>query len=178
MSGVSGRLLWLVPLAVFVGLMVLMAGNLGKSNEAVIRSHMVGKPVPAFALGGAAGAPGLALADLQTGQPVLVNLFASWCLPCAVEAPQLQALRAKGAMIHGIAVRDTSEDLAGFLQKHGNPFTRIGNDEGGRMLLAFGASGVPETYVIDGKGVIRYQHLGEIRAEHVPLLLAELEKAR
>ena len=174
----ASRALLLVPLLLFGGLVLLMAGNLGKPVDAVIRSHMVGKPVPAFALEGAGGAEGLSSADLAAGRPVLVNLFASWCLPCAVEAPQLQALRAKGAMIHGIAVRDTPEDLAGFLQKHGNPFTRIGNDEGGRMLLAFGASGVPETYVIDGKGVIRYQHLGEIRAEHLPLLLAELEKAR
>jgi cytochrome c biogenesis protein CcmG/thiol:disulfide interchange protein DsbE len=172
------RLLLLLPLVLFAGLVILMAGNLGKPQEAVIRSHMVGKPVPDFALEAVGGARGLANSDLATGKPVLVNVFASWCLPCAVEAPQLQALKDKGAVIHGIAIRDTPEKVEAFLGRHGNPFDRIGNDPSGRMLIAFGASGVPETYVIDGQGVIRHQHLGEIRPEHVPGLLAELEKAK
>ncbi len=172
------RALWLLPLALFAGLVVLMAGNLGKPQQAVVRSHLVGKPVPALALEGVAGAQGLTNADLASGKPVLLNLFASWCLPCAVEAPQLEALRAKGVTIHAIAVRDQPADVEGFLAKHGNPFGRIGQDPGGRMMIAFGASGVPETFVVDGKGIIRFQHLGEIRAEHVPMLMAELEKAR
>ena len=153
------RALWLLPLLLFTGLVVLMAQNLGKPQQAVIRSHLVGKPAPEMALEGVAGAAGLSNADLRSGKPVLVNLFASWCLPCAVEAPQLKA------------------DVEGFLAKHGNPFTRIGQDKGGRMMIGFGASGVPETYVIDGRGLIRYQHLGEIRPEHVAMLIAELEKA-
>lgn len=172
------RALVLLPLALFAGLVVLMAGNLGKPQQAVVKSRMVGKPVAAFDLPGVAGAPGLSSADLATGKPVLVNLFASWCLPCAVEAPQLQQLAAQGATIHAIATRDTPANLEGFLARYGNPFQRIGLDSGGRMMLAFGASGVPETYVVDGKGIIRFQHLGEVRPEHVPLLMAELEKAR
>lgn len=174
----TSRALLALPLLLFGALVLLMAGNLGKPTEAVIRSHMVGKPVPEFALEGAGGAQGLASADLAGGQPVLVNLFASWCLPCAVEAPQLQALKDGGATIHGIAIRDTPEKVAAFLARHGNPYARIGDDRAGRMLIGFGASGVPETYVIDGRGVIRHQHLGEIRPEHVRELLAELEKAR
>jgi cytochrome c biogenesis protein CcmG/thiol:disulfide interchange protein DsbE len=161
-----------------VGLIVLMAGHLGKPQQAVVKSRMVGKPVGAFDLPGVAGAAGLSSADLATGKPVLVNLFASWCLPCAVEAPQLKQLAASGATIHAIAIRDTPGNLEGFLAKYGNPFQRIGLDAGGRMMLAFGASGVPETYVVDGRGVIRFQHLGEVRPEHVPMLMAELEKAR
>lgn len=172
------RLLWLLPLALFAGLIALMAGNLGRPQQAIVKSHMIGKPVPDFALAGPGGGPGLSAADLKGEGPVLVNLFASWCLPCAVEAPQLEALRAGGATIHGIAIRDTPEKTAAFLARHGNPFTRIGDDPGGRLMLAFGASGVPETYVIDGRGIIRHQHLGEIRPEHVPELLAELRKAR
>jgi cytochrome c biogenesis protein CcmG/thiol:disulfide interchange protein DsbE len=174
----GSRLIWLLPLLLFAGLVALMAGNLGKPQQAVIKSHMVGKPVPAFRLEGVAGAPGLSIDDLKGGGPVLVNIFASWCLPCAVEAPQLQALKNGGATLHGIATRDRPEDVASFLGRHGNPFGRIGADPGGRMMLAFGASGVPETFVVDGKGVIRFQHLGEIRPEHVPMLLAELEKAK
>lgn len=175
---IGSRALWLLPLFLFLGLVALMAGNLGKPQQAVIRSHLVGKPAPAFQLDGLAGAPGLSSADLAKDGPVLLNLFASWCLPCAVEAPQLEALRARGATIHGIAVRDQPADVSGFLAKHGNPFARIGLDQGGRMMIAFGASGVPETFVVDRKGIIRFQHLGEIRPEHVPMLLAELEKAR
>jgi cytochrome c biogenesis protein CcmG/thiol:disulfide interchange protein DsbE len=139
---------------------------------------MIGKPLAPFALDPFAGAQPLTPADLAAGGPVLVNIFASWCLPCAVEAPQLQALKDRGATIHGIATRDSPEDVARFLAQHGNPFARIGLDPGGRMLIAFGASGVPETYVIDGRGVIRHQHLGEIRPEHVEGLLEALEKAR
>jgi cytochrome c biogenesis protein CcmG/thiol:disulfide interchange protein DsbE len=172
------RALWLLPLLLFVGLVALMASHLGAPQQAVIRSQMIGKPMQAFALDGVAGAPGLSAADLAGGGPVLVNIFASWCLPCAVEAPQLKALQAQGATIHGIATRDQPADVARFLERHGNPFTRIGLDPAGRMLIAFGASGVPETYVVDGRGIIRHQHLGEIRPEHVEGLLAELEKAR
>lgn len=172
------RLVWVLPLILFAGLLALFAANLGRSQTAVITSKMVGKPVPAFALEGTGNRPGVAAADLKAGRPVLVNLFASWCLPCAVEAPQLEALRAKGATIHGIAVRDDPKDTAAFLARHGNPFARIGNDAGGLAMLGFGASGVPETYVVDGAGIIRHQHLGEIRPEHVPDLLARLAAAQ
>ncbi len=172
------RLLWVLPLILFAGLIALFAGNLGRPPQAVVVSRMIGKPVPDFALAGTGGRPGLSSADLRTGQPQLVNIFASWCLPCAVEAPQLEAMARRGAAIHGIAVRDQPADVAAFLARHGNPFQRIGADGGGLAMLGFGASGVPETYVIDGNGIIRHQHLGEIRAEHVPDLLARLEAAR
>ncbi len=172
------RLLWLLPLALFAGLLVLMAGRLGTPQQAIIKSHIIGKAAPDLALEGAAGLQGLRSADLASGRPLLLNLFASWCLPCAVEAPQLQALKENGAPIVGIAVRDTPTNVDAFLAKHGNPFDRIGLDSNGRAMLGFGASGVPETYVINGRGIVTYQHIGEIREEHVAVLLRELEKAR
>ncbi|MGL6044295.1 MAG: DsbE family thiol:disulfide interchange protein [Sandaracinobacteroides sp.] len=178
MPSTRSRALLLLPLLLFAGLVVLMAGNLGKPQQAVIRSQMIGKPVPAFALEGVAGSRGFGSADLAAGRPVLVNIFASWCLPCAVEAPQLQALQARGVPLLGIAVRDEPADVAAFLGRHGNPFERIGQDPGGRLLVAFGASGVPETYVVDGRGIIRHQHIGEIRPEHVSELLAALERTK
>ncbi len=174
----GSRLVWLAPLLLFAGVIILMAKNIGNSPEAIVRSHMVGKPVPEFAFAGSAGLPGLQTADLRSGQPVLVNLFASWCVPCAIEAPQLEELRRKGAPLVGLAIRDSNENITAFVGKHGNPFSRIGLDTNGVSMLALGASGVPETYVVDGRGVIRFQHIGEIRPEHVPVLLRELEKAR
>jgi cytochrome c biogenesis protein CcmG/thiol:disulfide interchange protein DsbE len=176
-TGPRRPLLLLLPLALFAAILALFASRLGETPEAVVTSKMVGKPVPAFALEGVAGAPGLASADLAAGAPVLLNIFASWCLPCAVEAPQLDRLRAEGATIHAIAVRDQPADIAAFLGRHGNPFTRIGNDSGGTAMLGFGASGVPETYVVDGRGIIRHQHLGEVRPEHVSQLLQKLREA-
>lgn len=172
------RLIWLLPLFAFAGLLYIMAGSLGRSPEVVVRSQMIGKPVPEFQLAGYGDRPGLATDDLRRGQPVLVNLFASWCLPCVVEAPQLAELKARGAVLEGIAVRDEQADMQRFLDRNGDPYGRIGDDVDNQMLIAFGASGVPETYVVDGQGIIRYQHIGEIRPEDVPVLMQQLEQAR
>ncbi|WP_448582185.1 DsbE family thiol:disulfide interchange protein [Thermaurantiacus sp.] len=166
-----------LPLLALLALGVFLAVNLGRPQQATIRSAMVGKPVPLFALPGLGDRPGLATADLAGGQrPVLVNFFASWCLPCRVEAPQLKALAEAGLPIHGIALRDTPADIAAFLARHGDPFVRIGRDEQGQAAIAFGSSGVPETFLVDRKGIIRLQHQGEIRPEHVAEILAEAKK--
>ncbi len=172
------RALLLLPLALLLGLAALLVANSGKRQTDAAKSRMVGKPVPEFSLGGLDEAHGLAHADLATGEPVLVNVFASWCLPCQVEAPHLNALAQAGATVNGIAVRDAPEETRAFLARHGNPYRRIGIDRGGQMMLALGSSGVPETFVIDGKGVVRYQHRGDVRAADVQTLLAELERAR
>jgi cytochrome c biogenesis protein CcmG/thiol:disulfide interchange protein DsbE len=81
-------------------------------------------------------------------------------------------------VIHAIAVRDAPADIRAFLDRHGDPFRRIALDPKGDMRRAFGASGLPETYLIDGEGVIRYRHIGDIRPEHVPDLLARIDAAR
>lgn len=169
--------LWL-PLALFVGFCGLVALQLFQPASRTIESAMIGKPMPDFDLRAASpDRPGLATADLRDGTPHLVNVFASWCIPCAVEAPSLAALERAGANIVGVAVRDRPEDLAAFLAQHGNPFSRIGADDLSQVQLAIGSSGMPETFVVDGQGIIRYQHVGEIRPEHVDLLLAKLEEA-
>ncbi|MEN9926634.1 MAG: hypothetical protein RL268_2760, partial [Pseudomonadota bacterium] len=142
------------------------------------RSALIGKPLPEFALPAALpGQPGLARKDMADGKVRVLNIFASWCVPCAVEAPQLAELRAKGVDVVGVAIRDRPEDLAAFLARHGNPFSRIGADNLSAIQFALGSSGVPESFVIDGKGVIRYQHIGEIRPEQVPLILEKVREA-
>ncbi len=169
--------LWL-PLGVFAAFVVLVMVGLLRPADREIASGMVGKPLPQFALPAAvADRPGLAHADFAKGKPRLLNVFASWCIPCAVEAPQLAQLKAAGAEIDGIAIRDRSEDIAKFLERNGNPFARIGKDDVSQVQLAIGSSGVPETFVVDGKGVIRYQHIGDITPGDVPMLMQKLAEA-
>ncbi len=169
--------IWL-PLVLFVGFVALVTIGLYRPADRAVGSTLVGKPMPAFALPAALpDRPGLRSADIASGKPHLVNIFASWCIPCRVEAPQLGALARAGVAIEGISVRDSSEALNGFLKENGDPYQRIGADDDGKVQLALGSSGVPETYVIDGKGVIRYQHIGEIRPEHVPMILEKLREA-
>jgi len=169
--------IWL-PVGLFLGFVVLVMFGLFRPADNTVASALVGKPMPQFVLPPAIpGRPGLDSRLFANGKPHLVNIFASWCVPCRVEAPQLGALARAGVPIEGISVRDSTEALEAFLHENGDPFQRIGADDDGQVQLALGSSGVPETYVIDGKGVIRYQHIGEIRPEHVPLILEKLKEA-
>ena len=170
--------LWL-PLALFAFIAGLAIYGLAVPHDTMVRSAMVGRKLPAFALPPATeGATGLASNDMADGKPRLLNIFASWCIPCKAEAPQLEALRIAGAEIDAIAIRDKPEDVAAFLAKFGNPYRRIGADQELKVQLALGSSGVPETYVVGGDGTILYQHIGDIREEHVPMLLAKLQEAQ
>ena len=173
------RLIIWVPLAVFLVFVVTVAVSLYAPSDRIIRSRMIGQPVPSFALEAALpDRPGLASADLAAGEPRLVNVFASWCIPCIAEAPQLLALAGRDIPIDAIAIRDRPEDIARFLGKWGDPYQRIGADTDSRVQIAFGSAGVPETFVVDGRGVIRYQHIGEIRAEDIADIVRAYEAAR
>lgn len=173
----SSFLLWL-PVLVFAGFVAIVAYNLRNPAEREVRSALIGKPLPEFSLQAAQpGQPGVKRADLADGKVRLLNIFASWCVPCAIEAPQLAQLRRQGVEVVGVAIRDRPEDLSAFLARNGNPFTRIGADNLSTIQFALGSSGVPESFVVDGKGVIRYQHIGEIRPEQVPLILKKVREA-
>lgn len=176
----SAKRLWLwVPLAGFVLLFGIFAYSLMNPAERTISSKLVGKPLPQFSLPpGHEGQAGLSTSDFRTGEPRLLNIFASWCIPCIAEAPVLERMRAMGVPIEGVAIRDRPQDIARFLERNGNPYQRIGSDADGRVQISLGSSGVPETFVIDGQGVIRHQHIGDVRAENIPELLEQLEKAR
>ena len=148
-------------------------------KDPFVHSKMVGQNLPEFDMPAATeGVVGLKAKDFADGKPRLLNIFASWCIPCRVEAPQLEALAGSGVEIYGIALRDRPQDVRAFLTEYGNPFARIGADHDMRIQLALGSSGVPETYVIGGDGKILYQHIGDIRAEDVPMLLSQIRDAR
>ena len=171
-------ILWL-PLGLFLAFLLTVALGLYQPSERVIRSKMVGKPVPEFALQPAVpDHPPLSAADLRRGRPRLLNVFASWCAPCKVESPQLLALKRAGVPIDAVAIRDRPEDVARFLAEWGDPFERIGADPQTRVQFALGSSGVPETFVVDGRGIIRHQHIGDIRAEDLDDILAAYEAAK
>ena len=171
-------LLWM-PLAVFGLLFAVVASGLIKPADRTVRSAMIGKPLPDFTLPPIApGKPGLSAATFRQGQSRLLNIFASWCIPCAAESPQLLRLKAMGVPIDAIAIRDTVPALKAFLRRNGDPYDRIGDDRQSAVQLALGSSGVPESFVIDGKGRIAYQHVGDIRAEDVPAIAAAIRDAR
>jgi cytochrome c biogenesis protein CcmG/thiol:disulfide interchange protein DsbE len=175
---VRRALLW-VPLAGFALLFAVVASGLFRPADRTVRSAMIGQPLPAFALAPiVAGKPGLSSATMRTGTPRLLNVFASWCVPCAAEAPQLLRLRAAGVPVDGLAIRDTGAALTGFLRRNGDPYARIGDDRTSAVQLALGSSGVPETFLIDGQGIVRAQYVGDIRPEQVDEIVAAAKALR
>ncbi len=173
------RLLLWVPILFFVGLGLVLASGLFKPADRTVRSAMVGQPLPAFALAPIVpGQPGIASSDFGKGQPRLLNVFASWCAPCIAEAPVLLRLKAAGVKIDGVANRDTAPAVQAFLARNGNPFDRIAGDPQSTIQFALGSSGVPESFVIDAKGRVALQHVGDIKDSDVPAILAAIEQAR
>ena len=167
------------PLALLVLVVAGLVWRLATPVDTKVPSQLEGKPVPAFDLPAALPAkPALKSADLATGKPRLVNIFASWCVPCITEVKVLQQLKARGVEIDGIAIRDRPEDVATFLARNGDPYQRIGSDEQSAIQIALGSSGVPESFIVDGRGVISYQHIGPVEASDIPTILAEVEEAR
>lgn len=169
----------LLPVILIVWILIAFAWRLIQPSDSTVRSHLVNREIPEFVLAsGVDGTPGLSSADLTTGEPRLLNFFASWCVPCIAEAPILEQLKQQGVKIDGIAVRDTPGGIAAFLERNGNPYERIGSDQSSRVQLALGSAGVPETFIVDGKGVIRFQFVGPIGSADMPTIMKQLEEAR
>lgn len=173
------RALRFAPLVLLFVLLAGLVWRLATPSDSIVPSKLQGKPVPEFDLAAAiVTKPRLSSRDLATGRPQLLNIFASWCIPCITEMKVLQQLKARGVIINGIAVRDRPEDIAGFLFRNGDPYERIGSDDQSRVQIALGSSGVPESFIVDGRGIIRYQHIGAIDASEVPMILAKVEQAK
>lgn len=170
------RFLPVVVVALVIGALVWRLANPPTTD---VRSGLLMQPAPNFvAVPAIAGKAGLNARDLADGKPKLLNFFASWCVPCIGEAPVLSELAKGGVPIVGIAVRDRPDDVRRFLSEYGDPFQRIGMDPQSRVQLAFGSSGVPETFVVDGRGIIRMQHIGPLEPDDIPTILQAMEQAR
>lgn len=158
-----GRLVALLaPLAVFVALGVFFAIGLTLDPREV-PSVLIGKPVPQFALPPVQGRSlGLSSQDLK-GEVSLVNVFASWCVACREEHPLLLQISRRGIVpIHGLNYKDARADAARWLDQMGDPYRRTGADLDGRVAIDWGVYGVPETFVVDTAGTIRYKRIGPI----------------
>ncbi|MCR4283176.1 MAG: DsbE family thiol:disulfide interchange protein [Bauldia sp.] len=164
------RLVYLLPLGFFLSLALIFLLRLesGTDPEA-IPSALVGQPAPPFDLPPLEGlnVPGLKRADLD-GQVTVVNIFASWCGPCRTEHPQLVALAADERIrLVGIDYKDQPQNAKRFLDDLGNPYAAVGVDTRGRTGIDWGVYGVPETFVVDRAGIIRFKFIGPLTAETV-----------
>src|SRR3974390_715901 len=161
------KLAFLLPVLLFAVLLVVFSIGLPHAPH-LLPSALIDRPAPDFTLPGLYdSAEGLSREDLG-GRVTLVNFFASWCVPCREEHTQLMALaRRPGVTLEGVAYKDKPEDARRFLDGLGNPFRRIGVDRDGTTAIDFGVYGVPETYVVDSGGHIRYRHVGPLPAEDI-----------
>jgi cytochrome c biogenesis protein CcmG, thiol:disulfide interchange protein DsbE len=173
------RLFFLIPIAVFAGLAVVFWAGLNNGSPTYVPSGMVGKAAPEMTLPPLDGdSTGFARAELGQGKPVIINFWASWCAPCRVEHPVLQSLADSGKVaLYGIDYKDNPEAARKFLNELGNPFgDKINMDRQGRVSIDWGVTGVPETFVIGGDGMIRAHYAGPLSQEVLNnLILPALE---
>ena len=180
------RLLVLLPLAVFLALAALFFFRLGSGDPSRIPSALIGRPAPDTNLAAVPGLnardgkpmPGLSTADFK-GNVTLVNVWASWCVPCHDEAPLLEALSADTRIrIVGINYKDQPDNARRFLGRYGNPFAAAGTDGNGRASMEWGVYGVPETFIVGRDGTIAYKLVGPITEGNLERVIKpEIEKA-
>jgi cytochrome c biogenesis protein CcmG/thiol:disulfide interchange protein DsbE len=166
---------WIVaPLVVFVALAALFMFALEHGDPSKLPSALIGKPVPAtffpalegLVADGDKPVPGFSEGDLSAGRLSVVNFWASWCAPCIDEHPLLIELgKRTGVAIYGVNYKDQPANARRFLGRYRNPFTAVGTDANGRGAIEWGVYGMPETFVVNGKGEIIYKHVGPISAE-------------
>lgn len=154
--------LMLAPPLVFGAFVVLAGLGMFRDDPEALPSARAGQPAPALSLTEFPAKPGFDDATLRDGTVKLVNFWASWCAPCRVEHPNLEALAKEGIPIYGINYKDRPENAAAFLAELGDPYAGLGRDQDGRTALDWGVYGVPETYVVDGQGTILMRFAGPV----------------
>ncbi len=186
-AGRTGRAWLLVPLLAFLSLAAMFAFALRSGDPSRLPSALIGKPTPAMALPPLEGlvdngkaVPGFASKDLAEGRVSVVNFWASWCTPCVAEHPMLIELaRRTEVALYGVNYKDETAAARRFLGRFGNPFIAVGVDANGRAAIDWGVYGMPETFVVNGRGEIVYKHVGPISAESLETkLVPAIERAR
>jgi cytochrome c biogenesis protein CcmG/thiol:disulfide interchange protein DsbE len=174
-----------LPFIVFLALAALFFYRLGAGDPSALPSALIGRPAPLTDLPPLEGLtrdgrplPGLSNATFR-GQVTVVNVWASWCLPCADEVPLLDKLsRDSRIQLVGFNYKDSPDNARRFLNRFGNPFTAAGRDDSGRTGIDWGVYGVPETFVVGRDGAIRYKLVGPLTADNLAKLLEpEIAKA-
>ena len=158
------RLIFLAPAALFMLVLLVFAFGLGR-DPTILPSTLINKPLPVFNLSAVrADGGGLRSGDL-VGEPRILNVFASWCVSCRIEHPVLLKLKAMGVPIDGLDWKDEPRNGANYLVTQGDPYRRVGNDRSGRAGIDLGVAGVPETFIVDRRGVVRYKQVGPMSPE-------------
>lgn len=173
------RAIFLLPLLVLAALVLYFALGMGR-DPSRIPSVLIGKPAPAFALPAIEGREAGLSSEAFKAEVTLLNVFASWCISCRIEHPELLKIAASGeARLVGLNWKDKPGDGARWLSALGDPYAAIGDDADGRVALDYGVSGAPETFVIDRKGIVRHKIIGpitpEIWEEELAPLIRELK---
>ncbi len=158
----------LLPLVALAALVTVFALNINR-DPSLVQSVLINKPAPQFKLAAVATlpVPGFDTGALA-GHVTVVNVFASWCIPCRDEHQVLEKLKSQtGVALYGINQKDAPDQAAAFLQQLGNPYDAVGADSDGRVSIDWGVYGVPETFVVDPKGVIRFKHTGPLSPDDI-----------
>jgi cytochrome c biogenesis protein CcmG, thiol:disulfide interchange protein DsbE len=176
-------LIW--PLAIFAILALLFAFALRSGDPSKLPSALIGRPAPAVVLppleglnDGLRPIGGFDTADLAKGEVSVVNFWASWCVPCVQEHPLLVALGEQtGVKLYGINYKDQAATARRFLGRYGNPFAAVGVDDKGRAAVDWGVTGMPETFIVNGKGEIVYKHIGPISPQSLESKIIPMVRA-
>ena len=165
------RLLFILPIIAFAGLAAFLGFGLTQDPKQ-LPSQLIDRPLPEFALpgiadtadGGQEQLQGFASASFK-GEPRLLNIWASWCAACPQEHPVLTRIASEGFPVYGVAWKDKPEDSRAWLARYGNPYAGVAADQAGRTAIDLGVTGVPETFIVDKKGRVRFKQIGPISPE-------------
>ena len=158
------RMMLFIPLIIFAVMAAFLGGGIGRENKDVLPSPLVDKPFPQFILQQVEAEKQLTQTDLQ-GKPMLVNVWATWCPTCKAEHEFLNTLAAEGIRIIGINYKDDDEEAKVWLRDYGNPYEFNISDPKGKLGLELGVYGAPETFFVDGDGIIRAKHVGDLNQQ-------------
>ena len=176
------RLFYAAPVLIFAILAFVLFKSLVMPAPDILPSALLDKPAPAVALSAVDDkTPAFGSADFKSGHVTVVNFFASWCVPCQAESAQLMTLAKMGGFaLYGIDYEERQPGAGrAFLDELGNPFSRLVEDKTGSEGIEWGVYGVPETYVVDGKGIIRFKLVGPLTQQAMSAqLLPAIEKAK